>query len=185
MNPRRKMGKSGILPVYKTRKLCYNIEGMRRRPAAAVPLRSPQFHTEPFFSACGPCPQGKRESGASPERSGHCKRGDPPQNPLCHGHEKERHASTIRKSGNLLKDAAHSFRRKRPAQTDRPRSLFCTVGGACFSEERRALLLWIVGVLPCGARRPGQAFGLPNPVQRFTACGPAGPAGSLRPAILI
>ena len=68
-------------------------------------------------------------------------------NPLCHRHEKERQASTIRKSGNLLKDAAHSFRRKRPArfhltqfQFILKRPLFGRKAGAFVMDCRRAAL---------------------------------------------
>ena len=59
------------------------------------------------------CRRGKRESGANPERSGHCKRGDGCKMSLCLLHEKAQPRSMIRKSGNLLKYSVHSFRRKR------------------------------------------------------------------------
>ena len=47
--------------------------------------------------------RGKRESGANPERSGHCERGDGCKMSLCISHEKAQPRSMIRKSGNLLK----------------------------------------------------------------------------------
>ena len=57
--------------------------------------------------------RGKRESGANPERSGHCERGDGCKTSLCISHEKAQPRSMIRESGNLLKYSVHSFRRKR------------------------------------------------------------------------
>lgn len=66
-----------------------------------------------FSVPVGNCRRVKRESGASPERSGHCERGDGCKTSLCVSHEKAQPRSMIRKSGNLLKYSVHSFRRKR------------------------------------------------------------------------
>ena len=80
----------------------------------AVPANR-TFKTEYLSFQCQPiiCRRGKRESGANPERSGHCERGDGCKMSLCISHEKAQPRSMIRKSGNLLKYSVHSFRRKR------------------------------------------------------------------------
>ena len=67
-----------------------------------------EFQCQPIISR-----RGKRESGANPERSGHCERGDGCKMSLCVSHEKAQPRSMIRESGNLLKYSVHSFRRKR------------------------------------------------------------------------
>ena len=108
------------------------------------------------------CPQGEdlrgnRESGASPERSGHCERGDRPQLSIVPRHEKERPASAIRKSGNLLKKSAHSFRRKRLACLGRFRST--------------------VAIAAPAFRKKGGRF-----YYGLSACCPAGPADPIKPA---
>ena len=80
----------------------------------AVPANR-TFKTEYLSFQCQPiiCRRGKRESGANPERSGHCERGDGCKMSLCVSHEKAQPRSMIRESGNLLKYSVHSFRRKR------------------------------------------------------------------------
>ena len=143
MNPRRKMGKSGIFRFTRRGSCAIISDGCGRGP-----LRPFRFATHNFiqnhFSVPAGLVRGVKGNQVQVLNDPVTVSGEIRRKIHCaHRHEKERHGSAIRKSGNLLKDAAHSFRRKRPAQTDRPRSLFCTVGGACFSEERRALLLCI------------------------------------------
>ena len=81
-------------------RFCFFVALRRKSPAAGriniIEYQSFQCQAEIFIR------RGKRESGANPERSGHCKRGDGLQ---CHCamHEKAQPMSMIREPGNLLK----------------------------------------------------------------------------------
>ena len=105
-------------------------------------------------------------------------------NPLCHRHEKERQASTIRKSGNLLKDAAHSFRRKRPARFDLAQFQFI-LKRPLFGRKAGAFLMGLSACCPSGPADPAKPAACLILGMGLSARCPTGLAESLRPAILI
>ena len=158
MNPRRKMGKSGIFRFTRRGSCAIISDGCGRGP-----LRPFRFATHNFIQnhfsvpaglVCGVKGNQVRVLNDPVTVSGEIRR----KIHCAHRHEKERHASTIRKSGNLLKDAAHSFRRKRPARFHLTQFQFI-LKRPLFGRKAGAFVMY-----------------------RLSACCPAGPADPAKPS---
>ena len=145
--------KSWEMVVYKPGKLCYNRHGLTGIPSGSIQLNRNIFQC-PTDAVRGVKGNQVQILSDPVTVSGEIRR----KNPLCHRHEKERQASTIRKSGNLLKDAAHSFRRKRPARFHLTQFQFI-LKRPLFGRKAGAFVMY-----------------------RLSACCPAGPADPAKPS---
>ena len=77
---------------------------------------------------------GKRESGARPERSGHCERGERLQGPLCQRHEKAQPIADPR-----VRKPAETIRCTASEESESPQSqkwLCLRVSGVCLLERQ-------------------------------------------------
>ena len=77
---------------------------------------------------------GKRESGARPERSGHCERGERLQSPLCQRHEKAQPIDNprVRKPAETIRCTASEVSRSPESR----KRLCLRMSGVCFSERQ-------------------------------------------------